>query len=68
MTKSDSGRKEKSEGTLDNVKGKVKEKVGEWTDNPKLEAKGIWEQTKGSVKKGVGQVKETWHEKEKNKQ
>ncbi|PER97350.1 hypothetical protein CN488_31225, partial [Bacillus anthracis] len=26
------------------------------------------EQTKGSVKKGVGQVKEAWHEKEKNKQ
>jgi len=50
----------------DQVKGKVKETVGkgqealgEATDNPKTEAKGLAKQAEGKVQKEVGDAKET---------
>jgi uncharacterized protein YjbJ (UPF0337 family) len=38
------------------VKGKVKEKTGQVTNNPDLEAEGIVEHKAGKVEKKVGQI------------
>jgi uncharacterized protein YjbJ (UPF0337 family) len=48
--------KNKARGTLHEVKGKVKEKVGRATNNPDLEAEGQVEQIRGKVQKKIGQV------------
>ena len=42
--------RDKAEGTLHEVKGKVKEVTGKITDNPKLEAEGKAEKIAGSWK------------------
>lgn len=49
--------KDKAEGKLHEVKGKVKEVAGKLTDNPKLEAKGKAETLAGIVQGKVGAVK-----------
>lgn len=53
--------KDEVEGKYDQAKGKVKEKVGDWTDNERLEnegradqAEGETQETWGKVKRGVG--------------
>ena len=38
------------------MKGKVKEKAGQLTDNPDLEAEGQGEKIGGKVQKKIGQV------------
>ena len=48
--------KDQAEGTLHEVKGKVKEKVGHATNNPNLENEGTDEKVGGKVQKKVGQV------------
>ena len=48
--------KDQAEGTLHEVKGKVKEKVGRATNNPNLENEGTDEKVSGKVQKKVGQV------------
>ena len=48
--------KDQAEGTLHEVKGKVKEKVGRATNNPNLEDEGTAEKVGGKVQKKVGQV------------
>jgi uncharacterized protein YjbJ (UPF0337 family) len=48
--------KDQTEGTLHEVKGKVKEKVGRATNNPNLEDEGTEEKVSGKVQKKVGQV------------
>ena len=48
--------KDKAQGTVHEVKGKVKEKVGRATNNPDLEAKGQVEKIGGKVQKKIGQV------------
>ena len=48
--------KDQAEGTLHEVKGKVKEKVGRATNNPNLEDEGTDEKVSGKVQKKVGQV------------
>jgi uncharacterized protein YjbJ (UPF0337 family) len=52
-----SSTKDKAQGTFHEVKGKVKEKVGQATNNPDLEAEGQVEKLTGKVEKKVGQVK-----------
>lgn len=47
--------KDKIEGTLHQMKGKVKEVAGKISDNPKLEAEGNGEQLAGKVQVKVGQ-------------
>ena len=47
---------DQAEGTLHEVKGKVKEKVGRVTNNPNLEDEGTAEKVAGKVQKKVGQV------------
>jgi uncharacterized protein YjbJ (UPF0337 family) len=48
--------KDKLEGTLHEAKGKVKEKVGQVTNNPNLETEGQGEKLAGKIQKKVGQV------------
>ena len=44
-------------GKIHEVKGSIKEKVGELTNDPDLEAEGIGEKIGGKVQKKIGQVK-----------
>jgi uncharacterized protein YjbJ (UPF0337 family) len=39
------------------VKGKIKEEIGKFTSNPKLEAEGQSEKSGGKVQQVVGKVK-----------
>ncbi len=48
--------KDQAEGKFHEVKGKVKEKVGQATNNPNLEDEGTTEKVGGKVQKKVGQV------------
>jgi uncharacterized protein YjbJ (UPF0337 family) len=43
-------------GQVHEVKGKIKEKVGQLTNDPDLEAEGIGEKIAGKVRKKIGQV------------
>ena len=43
-------------GKVHEVKGKIKEKVGQLTDDPNLEAEGVGEYIVGNVQKKIGQV------------
>ena len=47
---------DQTEGTLHELKGKVKEKVGQVSNNPKLAAEGHAEKLAGKVQKKVGQI------------
>jgi len=51
-----SSTKDRAEGTFHEVKGKVKQIVGELSDNPDLEAEGAGEKVAGKVQKKIGQV------------
>ena len=53
-----SGARDKAEGLLHEVKGKVKQVAGKITDNPRLEAEGTAEKIAGKVQGKVGEVKE----------
>lgn len=57
-----SGNRDKAEGTLHEMKGKVKEVVGKLTDNPRLETEGRAEKIAGKVQGKVGDVKKVWGE------
>ena len=43
-------------GRVHEVKGTIKEKVGDLTNNPDLEGEGIGEKIVGKVEKKIGQV------------
>ncbi len=49
--------KDELTGKAHELKGAVKEKVGQATNNPDLEVEGQDEQTDGTIQKKVGQVK-----------
>jgi uncharacterized protein YjbJ (UPF0337 family) len=53
------GTGDKAEGKWDQVKGKVKEGVGDATDNPNLEDEGEKDQAKGKAKQAWGDAKNT---------
>ena len=48
--------KDKIDGQVHEVKGKVKEKAGQVTNNTDLEVKGKTENLGGKVQKKVGQI------------
>jgi uncharacterized protein YjbJ (UPF0337 family) len=52
-----SGARDEAEGKWHKVKGKVKEIVGELSDDPNLEAEGTNEKIAGKVQEKIGQVK-----------
>ena len=47
---------DKATGTLHEVKGAIKQKAGELTENPNLEADGKAEKNAGKVQNFVGKV------------
>ena len=49
--------KDEIDGKVHEVKGGVKEKAGQLTNNPDLEAEGIDEKIGGKVQEKFGQVK-----------
>ena len=51
------GTQDEIEGKLHNLKGKVKEKMGNLVNNPDLEAEGETEEVAGKIQEKVGQVK-----------
>lgn len=52
--------KDQAEGTLHEVKGKIKEKIGRATNNPDREAEGQGEKVAGKIQKKVGQVEKVF--------
>jgi uncharacterized protein YjbJ (UPF0337 family) len=50
------GTKDEIAGRVHEVKGTIKEKVGELTNDPDLEGEGIGEKIAGKVQKKIGQV------------
>ena len=50
------GTKDQIEGKFHELKGKVKQKAGQVTNDPKLETKGLSEKLAGKVQKKVGQI------------
>ena len=49
--------KDEVTGKVEQTKGKAKEKVGEWTDNPQLVDEGRQDQAEGEVTETVGTAK-----------
>jgi uncharacterized protein YjbJ (UPF0337 family) len=43
-------------GKIRQMKGAAKEKAGEWTENPDLEAEGLADRAAGTAQEGVGTV------------
>ena len=52
--------KDEIAGKVHEVKGKIKQKVGQLTNNPRLEGEGLGEKIAGKVQKKIGQVKEVF--------
>jgi len=50
---------DKTTGKLHEVKGAIKQKVGEISDNPDLEADGIVEKNAGKVQNFVGKLEKS---------
>ena len=55
-----SGTKDQTEGKFHEVKGKVKEKIGQVINDPDLEAEGKSENLEGKVQKKIGQIKDVF--------
>jgi len=50
--------KDRVEGKLDDVKGRVKRQVGEWTGDENTQAEGAADQAKGKVQNAWGKLKD----------
>ena len=48
--------KDKGEGAFHELKGKLKQKVGQLTSDPALEAKGLDEKISGKMQKKIGDL------------
>ena len=53
---------DKIKGEKDTIKGKVKEGLGQLTDNRDLEEEGKDDQLKGAVQKKVGEIKKVFNQ------
>jgi uncharacterized protein YjbJ (UPF0337 family) len=49
-------KKDKAKGKFHEMQGKLKEKLGNATNDPKLKARGMSEKIRGKVQKKIGQV------------
>jgi uncharacterized protein YjbJ (UPF0337 family) len=56
----DNSTKDKVDGNFHELKGKVKEKVGQVTNDPNLESKGRSEKLAGKVQKKTGEVEKVF--------
>jgi len=52
--------KDKIQGTANELKGKLKEKVGQATNDPDLEAEGTGDKVAGKVQKKIGDIKKVF--------
>jgi uncharacterized protein YjbJ (UPF0337 family) len=52
--------KDEIQGKLHEAKGKIKEKAGQMTNNPNLEAEGTGEKVGGKIENKVGQIKKVF--------
>ncbi len=50
--------KDRIEGKMDDVKGRVKRQVGEWTGDKELQSEGTVDQAKGKAQDAIGKVKD----------
>jgi len=50
--------KNRTEGKMKDIKGRIKRQVGEWTDNEKLQGEGALDQAEGKVQNAFGQAKD----------
>ncbi len=50
--------KDRVEGKLEDVKGRVKRQVGEWTGDENAQAEGAADQAKGKIQNAWGKVKD----------
>ena len=50
--------KDRMEGKAKDVAGRVERQVGEWTDDPEKQAKGIAKQAEGKVQNAWGKAKD----------
>jgi uncharacterized protein YjbJ (UPF0337 family) len=49
--------KDEVTGKVEQTKGKAKQKVGEWSDNPQLADEGLQDQAEGEVTETAGTAK-----------
>jgi uncharacterized protein YjbJ (UPF0337 family) len=56
----DTSTKDQVEGKFHEVKGKVKEKVGQVTNDPNLKAEGQNENLSGKIQKKVGEIEKVF--------
>jgi uncharacterized protein YjbJ (UPF0337 family) len=54
--------KDRVEGKVEDVKGRVKRQVGEWTGDEKAQAEGAAQQVKGKIQNAWGQAKDAGRE------
>ena len=52
------GNQDQVEGKWDQATGKIKEEIGDATDNERMEYEGKADQAKGHIKEGIGNVRE----------
>ncbi|HUR37833.1 MAG TPA: CsbD family protein [Terriglobales bacterium] len=50
--------KDRVEGKMKDVKGRVKRQVGEWTDDAKLQGEGLVDQAEGKIQNTFGKGKD----------
>ena len=56
----DNSTKDQVEGKFHEVKGKVKEKVGQVTNDPNLKSEGQGERLAGKIQKKVGEIEKVF--------
>jgi uncharacterized protein YjbJ (UPF0337 family) len=50
--------KDRVEGKMKDVAGRVERQAGEWTDNEKMQVRGAAKQAEGKIQNAVGKVKD----------
>jgi uncharacterized protein YjbJ (UPF0337 family) len=51
--------KDRVKGKMEDVKGRIKRQVGEWTGDEETQAEGTNQQAKGKIQNAWGKVKDT---------
>jgi uncharacterized protein YjbJ (UPF0337 family) len=52
------GNEQQNEGRMEQARGTIKEKVGDATNNERMQREGEYDKAKGNVREGVGDVRE----------
>ena len=59
--------KDRAEGKVKDVAGRIERQAGEWTDDTEAQVKGAAKQAEGKVQNAVGKVKDAVKEEQNNK-